>query len=185
MEGKTNQAQSSTLISCLSKSLILVAVAVVTFVAIRLTLQSTKIAGDSMEPSLHNGQYLLVSKVAYRFQPPARGDIVLLRSPQEPGKVLVKRIIGLPGEEIALQSGKVFLDGHPLDEPYVIYSGRDSYGPLELKEGQYFTLGDNRPLSNDSRLWGALSREDIVGKAWFSLWPFRYGGRLPGVSYGD
>ncbi len=185
MERKTKQARGSTLVGCLSKLLILLMVAMATFVTMRLTLQSTKISGDSMEPSLHDGQYLLVSKLAYRFRPPARGDIVLLRSPQEARKVLVKRIVGLPGEEITLKSGQVFINGHPLEEPYLLDPGRDSYGPLQLKEGHYFILGDNRLLSSDSRLWGPLSEEGIVGKAWLSLWPFRYGGRLPGVSYGD
>lgn len=174
----------ASLVTCLGKLLGLIALAIIIFITVRLTLQIMGVNGDSMEPSLHDGQYLLISKVAYRFHPPQRGDIVTLRSPWDSRRTLVKRVIALPGERVLIKAGHVFIDGHRLEEPYLLEQGDYSYGPLTIEEGEYFVLGDNRLVSTDSQVWGPLSKERIIGKAWFCLWPPRYGGQLPSVSYG-
>jgi signal peptidase I len=125
-----------------------------------------------MEPALRDGQYLLVNKLAYKFSHPRRGDIVVFPSPQDRRRVLIKRIVGLPGEEVAIVSGQVYINGVALDEPYILKANANgSWGPRVLGPNEYLVLGDNRDNSNDSRSFGPISEEDIIGKAWFSLWP--------------
>lgn len=153
--------------------------AVVLFVAVRFSLQNTRVEGHSMEPTLQDGQYLMVTKLAYRFGEPQRGDIVVFPSPQEPDRILIKRVVGLPGEEVSIRDGAVYLGATPLDEPYLdTQHGRTNWGPIQVPAGAYVLLGDNREHSNDSRSFGPVSRQDIVGRAWFSLWP-------PGATIGD
>ena len=126
------------------------------------------VEGDSMQPGLASGQHLLVDRLAYRFRPPARGDVVVLRDPGQPGLHCIKRIIGLPGEHIRMELGWVFIDGHALEEPY---SGGEvlSATPLPnqwlLDHGEYFVLGDRRQDSRDSRSFGPVQWSDIIGKA--------------------
>ena len=175
----------ASLAGCLGRGLALLGLGILVFVAVRFSFYGARVNGDSMEPSLHDGQYLLISKIAYYFHPPARGDIIVLWSPEEPDQALVKRVVGLPGEKVRLKGGRVFINGQRLPEPYVFYSGGGNYGPLTLKPGRYFVLGDNRPISSDSRSWGPVPMERIIGKAWLCLWPLRHSGLLPGVSYGD
>ncbi len=125
-----------------------------------------------MEPTLRDGQYLMVNKLAYRLGDPSRGDIVVFPSPQDGKRALIKRVIGLPGEEISIVAGEVYINGARLSEPYVVLShGMSSFGPLVLKAGEYLVMGDNRTNSNDSRNFGPVSEQALIGKAWFSLWP--------------
>jgi len=151
--------------------------AAILFVAVRLTLQNTRVDGHSMEPTLHDGQYLMVSKLAYRFGEPQRGDIIVFRSPQEDGKALIKRVVGLPGETVQIVDGQVIIDGVSLVEPYLTQSVGVSgnWGPRSLGAGEYLALGDNRNNSNDSRSFGPVTTSMIIGKAWFSIWPLSYG----------
>lgn len=136
------------------------------------------VRGSSMEPSLHNGQYLVASKISYRLGDPERGDIVVLLPPNGTGEDYIKRIIGLPGEHVEARDGAVWVNGYRLDEPYlhspIPYSGSWIVGPDE-----YFVLGDNRANSSDSHSWGMLPRENIVGKAWLCYWPPQYWGLIP------
>ena len=132
--------------------------------------------GDSMEPGLADGQRLLVDRLVYRFLPPARGDVVVLRDPAQPGVHCVKHIVGLPGEHVQMEMGCVFVGGRPLDEPYAM--GQEIAAtpfPRQwlLDRDEYFVLGDRRQGSRDSRAFGPLGLRDIVGKEWI-----RY--RLPG-----
>lgn len=133
------------------------------------------VRGSSMEPSLHNGQYLVVSKMSYRFREPQRGDIVVFTSPNGAGEGYIKRIIGLPGERVEIRDGAVWINGYRLDEPYlnaaIPYTGSWMLGPDE-----YFVLGDNRAHSSDSRVWGPLPRKNIIGKAWLCYWPPQHWG---------
>ncbi|NLT42177.1 MAG: signal peptidase I [Anaerolineae bacterium] len=146
--------------------------ALVLFVAVRTALQNTRVDGHSMEPTLRDGQYLMVNKLAYRLGAPGRGDIVVFPSPQEGGKALIKRVIGLPGEEIAVVSGQVYINGARLAEPYLaVNHGVSNFGPLVLQNGEYLVMGDNRTNSNDSRNFGPVHESALIGKAWFSLWP--------------
>ncbi len=129
-----------------------------------------------MEPTLHNGQYLMVNKLAYRFGDPSRGDIVVFPSPQDGERALIKRVVGLPGEEVAMIGGEVYINGARLDEPYVAPDHASvNWGPTVLSEHQYLVMGDNRNNSNDSRNFGPVTEATIIGKAWFSLWPPAYG----------
>jgi len=133
-----------------------------------------------MEPTLHHGQYLMVNKLAYKLGEPQRGYIVVFRSPQEPRKALIKRVVGLPGDEITIVSGQVYINGEPLEEPYVVLGhGSSNWGPRVIGYDEFLVLGDNRNNSNDSRHFGPIHKSTIIGKAWFSLWPPQYGIALP------
>jgi signal peptidase I len=140
--------------------------------------QATRVEGYSMEPTLYGHQRLIIEKVSYRFHRPSRGDIVVL---QVPGydKLLIKRVIGLPGETIEIKDGVVWIDGQPLDEPYVKGSMRGSYPPTVIPEGSIFVMGDNRNNSSDSRVFGPVSIEHIVGHAWMRYWPLQAFSLMP------
>ncbi len=138
--------------------------------------QATQVLGQSMEPNLHTSQRVIVEKVTYRlFHGPRRGDIVVLNMPEQPD-MLIKRVIGLPGETIELRDGQVYIDGKPLQEPWATNPGGGSYGPLTIPPLHVFVMGDNRGASNDSRSFGPVSVDVIVGRAWFSYWPLQYVG---------
>ena len=130
--------------------------------------------GASMEPDLAHGQYLLVNRLAYLFDAPRRGDLIVLRDPTQPAVNCIKRAIGLPEEHVQMQKGDVLVDGHPLDEPY-IEEHRLSHTPFPnqwlLDVDEYFVLGDHRQDSRDSRSFGPIRRGHIIGKAWFRYWP--------------
>lgn len=145
--------------------------ALILFVLLQATVQNTVVEGQSMEPNLEDGQRLLVSKLAYRLGEPVRGDIVVINSPRGTGEKLIKRIVGLPGETIELRNGRVYIDGRLLKEYYHPYVGKGYYPPTPIPGGHYFLLGDNRDSSGDSRIWGVVSKDLIVGRAWVSLWP--------------
>lgn len=150
--------------------------AVVLFVAVRAVVQNTRVEGHSMEPTLHDGQHVMVNKLIYDVAEPQRGDIVVLRSPEGGPKPLIKRVIGLPGEQVWLVDGVVFVNGQRLEETYLPERhGSETWGPYTLKADEYLVLGDNRDNSNDSRRFGPVQRSAIIGKAWFSLWPLQYG----------
>jgi len=129
-----------------------------------------QVRGSSMEPSLHDGQYLVISKLAYWLKPPERGDIMVFHPPNGISDDYIKRIVGLPGEQIRIQGGEVLVDGVPLEEPYVASQGGYS-GSWKLGNDQYFVLGDNRGNSSDSHMWGTLPEDNIIGKAWLCYWP--------------
>jgi signal peptidase I len=146
------------------------------------------VQGASMDPTFHDWHYLIIDRVAYDIGEPKRGDVIVFDLPQEGGRSLIKRIIGLPGETVVLQGGEVsiFNTEHPkglrLEEPYLDPNNLGGEGNMKitLEEGQYFVLGDNRKVSADSRLWGTLPREAIVGRALIRLYPFNTISILPG-----
>ncbi|MEM7534522.1 MAG: signal peptidase I [Chloroflexota bacterium] len=170
----------------------ILAIIVYTFLA-----QATVVYGQSMEPTLLQNQRLVVDKLSYRFQQPLRGDIIVIRLPGM-NEMLVKRVIGLPGEVVEIQDGSVYIDGQVLDEAQLFdvmtlpTDGENSdqttkvdpelYGtgmggilenlpPLTIETEHYFVMGDNRRNSNDSRTFGAVSREHVLGRVWFRYWP--------------
>jgi signal peptidase I len=151
--------------------------AVVIALIINLFLaQATQVLGQSMEPNLHSTQRVVVEKVTYRvFHGPRRGDIVVLALPEQ-SEMLIKRVVGLPGESIEVRNGKVYIDGKPLDEPWTVNPGGGSYGPHTIPPLHVFVMGDNRGASNDSRNFGPVAIEHVVGHAWFSYWPLEYVG---------
>jgi signal peptidase I len=133
--------------------------------------QATRVYGQSMEPNLHTDQRLIVEKVSYHIHPPRRGDVVVLKLPAEHSELLIKRVIGLPGEVIEIKDGHVYINGTSLDEPYLNQFTRGLVAPLQVPPLHVFVLGDNRGFSNDSRSFGMIGFEDVVGRAWFSYWP--------------
>ena len=144
--------------------------AVVLYFGINAVSVRVRVDGFSMNPTLQDGEYILINRLAYKLGDPVRGDIVVFRFPMDPNQDLIKRVIGLPGESITVQDGKVMINGIPLEEPYIaappIYN--DTW---VVPEGQLFVLGDNRNESKDSHEWGFLPLENVVGRAILIYWP--------------
>lgn len=161
--------------SSVRQFLIMIVMAVAVFFGLQFTVHSSIVLGTSMEPTLHNDQRLLMIQVAYNFSDPQRGDVIIFRPPYNPDALpLIKRIIGLPGEAVEIKGGKVYIkrgsESFQLDEPYIKQS--PSYScKADIPEGEYFVLGDNRNSSNDSHMGWTVPRENIIGKAWLSIWP--------------
>jgi signal peptidase I len=132
--------------------------------------QATIVYGQSMEPNLSERQRLIIDKFSYRLQPPSRNDIVVLDIPGM-DEMLVKRVIGLPGETIEIRDGVVFADGVPLPEPFPHELGYQNMDAITLSPLSYFVMGDNRDNSNDSRAFGPVKRETIIGRVWLRYWP--------------
>ncbi len=168
-------------------------------------VQAFKIPTGSMENNLLIGDHLLVNKFVFgpATNPVARtvlpvrdvrrGDVVVFKYPDQPDRDFIKRVIGLPGETLELRNKKVYIDGQPLDEPYVhflepasvgqepahevtSFDVRERYGPVTVPVGQYFVMGDNRDNSQDSRYWGFLPREYVKGRALMIYWSYESGG---------
>jgi signal peptidase I len=140
------------------------------FVVLNTTTGRFQVRGSSMELTLHDGQYLIVSKLIYWIHAPERGDVIVFHPPNDADDDYIKRIVGLPGERVEIQDGRVSVGGTLLEEPYVVNPGFYS-GAWDLGPEEYFVLGDNRRNSSDSHTWGMFPRENIVGKAWLCYWP--------------
>jgi len=151
--------------------------AVIIALVINLFLaQATQVLGQSMEPNLHTSQRVVVEKVTYRFfHGPRRGDIVILDLPEQ-SEMLIKRVVGLPGETIEVRSGEVYIEGEQIEEPWTVRLGGGNYGPKTIPPLHIFVMGDNRGASNDSRNFGPVHVDHVVGHAWFSYWPLDYVG---------
>ena len=133
--------------------------------------QATRVEGQSMEPNLHNNERLIIEKISYRFREPARGDIVVLK-PQQHGTVpLIKRVVGLPGETVEITQNQVYINGEPLQEDYLTEPTVGGMPAQIVPEAHLLVLGDNRNASNDSRSFGMIPYEDVIGRAWFRYWP--------------
>lgn len=144
--------------------------AVVLFLGINAVSARVRVDGFSMIPTLQDGEFVLVSKLNYQFGEPERGDIIVFHYPMDPQQELIKRVIGLPGDAIVVQNGKVSVNGQVLDEPYIAATPAYS-GDWMVPDGQLFVLGDNRNDSSDSHSWGFLPFEKVVGKAVVIYWP--------------
>jgi signal peptidase I len=129
-----------------------------------------QVEGTSMAPALHPGQLVVLNRAAYLFGAPRRGDLVVFRSPTGGSVPSIKRVIGLPGESVLVDAGRVFVNDAPLDEPYVTFGDDYSYPvdgvPARVPEGAYFVLGDNRQASADSHLGWFVPAADVLGQAW-------------------
>lgn len=162
------------------------AIALVVVLPIRLFVaQPFVVSGSSMEPTFHNGEYLIIDELSYHLGEPQRGDVVVFHYPKDPKKYFIKRIIGLPGETVHVRPGSVSVtaqDGTEtkLGEPYLVNLGNGEDEDVTVGEDEYFVMGDNRPASSDSRMWGLLPRENITGRAFLRLLPVTNMDILPG-----
>lgn len=166
------------------------------FIGIQFAVQTYQVEGASMRPTLTQGQYLLVNKLVYRhldlgggaegalndgefaqtnlifpFHPPERGEVVVFNFPYNPSRDFVKRIIGIPGDSVEIRAGRTFVNGKQINESYARLDDYDEMDALEVPANSFFVMGDNRMHSNDSRDWGTVPLENIVGRAWVRYWP--------------
>ena len=176
-----------------------VVLAAVVFMLLQVTVRNFKVDGSSMDPTLEDGQYLLVNRLVYlrveldrlakivpfwkagegvsrhAIHAPKRGEVIVFEfpdsNPNNPRKDFVKRVVGLPGETMRMFDGKVFVNEEVLDEPYLSQKDHSNASEITLGEGEYYVLGDNRAHSNDSRSWGAVPEANIRGKVWMVYWP--------------
>jgi signal peptidase I len=152
-----------------------VVLTVLMFLVIRLAVQNFNVDGMSMEPNLHNGELILVDRWSYFFRAPARGDIIVFVAPPQPDTDYVKRIIGLPGDVVTVHGTTVIVNGKTLDDAFVQPSREGnpfpSFTNLIVPPNTYFVLGDNRAGSSDSRAWGCVPRQNLIGRAALVYWP--------------
>lgn len=143
------------------------------------------VSGSSMFPTFHDKEYLIVDEISYRLSQPKRDDVVVFRYPNDKKKFFIKRIIGLPGETIEIKGNNITItnsehpDGLNLDQPYVENTSNNNMH-FELKNDEYFVMGDNRSGSSDSRFWGPVKKELLVGRAFLRLYPLNKISILPG-----
>ena len=153
-------------------------IALVIFLSVNLITARIRVEGISMEPSLHDGQFVVVNRLAYRWHDLKRGDIIVFHFPPDPNRRFIKRVIGLPGDVVSIHDGQVYVNGLSLTEPYLadepVYHGEWRLTPSEV-----FVLGDNRNNSSDSQNWGPLPADEIIGKAILVYWPLETLGLIP------
>jgi len=150
----------------------IVLIAVAVFALLRLTVQSYTVVMSSMEPNFQDGECIMVNKVCYRSSGPQRGDVVIFDPPFDSEYPFIKRVIGLPGETVEIEDGKVSINGTPLEEDeYIAAQPNYTMSAQEVPENEYFVLGDNRNNSNDSHNGWTVPWDNIIGKAWFTYWP--------------
>jgi len=158
---------------------LIISLAISCFIIIFL-YQPVKVEGTSMMPSLEDQERIFVNKFVYRIESIQRGDIIVFRYPRDPSKSFIKRVIGLAGDRIQIDAGRVYVNGTAIDEDYVPRSYEDerSYPEIVVPSDSYFVLGDHRSLSNDSRDFGPVGQTYIYGKAVFGYWPMDKMGRV-------
>jgi signal peptidase I len=162
-------------------------IAVIIVLPIRFFIaQPFIVSGASMEPTFHNGQYLIVDQLSYHMDDPLRGDVVIFKYPKDPSKYFIKRLIGVPGDTVSVNGNVITImndknpEGFVLNEPYVAHMSPNTTITEVLGPGEYFVMGDNRDNSSDSRVWGILQENLIVGRAFLRLFPFNEAGYMPG-----
>jgi signal peptidase I len=215
LDGSPNNISSGTVRVAIREMLETAVYILLVFVIVRSLVQNFKIEGSSMEPSLHSGQYILVNKlvyfhfdlnaplrllpgyddvspnVVYPFNMPERGDVVVFEYPRDPQKDFIKRVIGVPGDTVLIEDGKVYVNDTMLDESYLedeaytacTATAACSSGPVVVPADAIFVLGDNRTNSSDSREWNMLSLDRVIGEAWLLYYPLDDWGVLPDQSY--
>ncbi len=189
---------ASSLRVLLRESFETIILALLVFMALHLSIQNYRVEGPSMEPTLAQDEYLIVNKLfylrfdpegvagilpfyeaeqdedgGYLFQSPKRGEVVVFRSPRDADRDFVKRVIGLPGDTVWIENGTVHVNNFVLDEPYITRRDNTNMAPVEVEPGTLFVLGDNRGASNDSRSWGPVPAENLIGRAWVRFWPLQ------------
>ncbi len=166
----------------IAQTLILAAAA---FVVVYMFLfRPFEVKGESMYPNFHDSEYLITNLIGARLSDPKLGDVIVFKAPNEPEKDFIKRVIGIPGDTVSIQDGKIYLNNSLLDESKYLKSSVKTYGGSFLKEGEevivpegyFFVLGDNRSYSSDSREWGFVPKKNIIGNSIFVYWPLRNAG---------
>jgi len=172
--------------------------ALLVFLLVQAVFKNFKVEGSSMEPNIHDGQYLIVNRLVYStagpvdvlkratskmpalrrlldtlFHAPERGDVIVFIPPNNPQKDYIKRVIGLPGDKVEIRQGRVYVNDRPIIEPYIHTVPGISWGPAVVGPNELFVMGDNRANSSDSRAFGMLGLGNVIGKAWLSYWPPR------------
>jgi signal peptidase I len=194
--GSTYDAAGSGAVSAVREIVETLAIALLVFLLIQLVWRNFRVEGSSMEPSIHDGQFLLVERLVYSpgsparflhntigrsaaggklidsiFHAPQRGEIIVFIPPSNPQKDYIKRVIGIGGDKVEIRQGRVYVNDRPLTETYVLPGGSLSWGPAIVGKDELFVLGDNRGASTDSRVFGMLPMKNVIGKAWLSFWP--------------
>jgi len=152
-------------------TVITLVLALVIFLLLQATVQSFIVVEHCMEPGFQEGERLLVNKVVYHFHEPEMGDVIILHPPFDSKAVYIKRIIALPGDTVEVKMGAVYVNGSKLDEPYIKEPPSYNFPETQIPENEYFVLGDNRNNANDSHKGWTVPRQNIIGKAWLSIWP--------------
>ncbi|HTI12965.1 MAG TPA: signal peptidase I [Dictyobacter sp.] len=148
----------------------ILALTILIFIAVRFVIQSYHVDGQSMEPGLITNDYVMVNKLAYLSHGPERGDVIVFHYPLDTKQDYIKRVIGLPGDKIQVNNTQVIVNGHVLNEPYITTPYNQEANAWTVPPNEYFVLGDNRPVSLDSRSWGFVPRSYIIGKAVVVFW---------------
>lgn len=177
IDGQSEKKQKSALLEIMES----VAIAVLLAVVIRLFLfEPFIIPSESMYPTLQINDRIMVNKLSYHLGDPSRGDVIVFKYPMDPSRDFVKRLIAVGGETIEIRDNVLYINGAPLSEGYLppdlVMKG--DYGPVKVPEGTFFMMGDNRNSSDDSRSWGMMPEENIIGKAVFIYWPYNRIGLL-------
>lgn len=173
-------------------TIVIICLVIVVFVRHYL-IQPFFVNGKSMEPNFYDGEYLIVDEFSYRFfNDPARGDVIVFRYPNNPSQFYIKRVIGLPNEKVAIENDQVIIYNNQYPEGVIINESvylapeiltKSNGLTYELESDEYFVLGDNRNVSADSRFWGELDEDLIIGRAWIRAWPFDRFSVFEGVEY--
>jgi signal peptidase I len=184
--GKYNVRMTDSWKGLLKDLFTLVFLIVVVVIPIRLFVISPFIVdGASMHPTFENLDYLVIDEIVYTFKNPARGDVIVFRYPKNPSIFYIKRVIGLPGETVSINRGVVSIttssgETFALEEPYIVNEDATYTKQISLNSGEYYVMGDNRPNSSDSRVWGPLPEEDIIGRVDARLLPIQKSSFFPG-----
>jgi signal peptidase I len=139
--------------------------------ALAFFMRTPEVSGLSMAPRIASGEFVLINTISYRLHTPQRGDIIAFRHESPAPEVFIKRIIGLAGDKVAIDRGKVIVNGSALSEPYVRFADNRSFPEVTVPAGSLYVLGDNRVDSNDSRYWGFVAQDQVLGKAVAGIWP--------------
>jgi signal peptidase I len=181
-----NQPRTSAGSSFLREVAEVILLAVILYIGISFAVQTVHVEGLSMFATLDDNDYLIANKIDYRLHAPQRGDIIILRPPNNNSTDFIKRVIALPGERLLIRDGVVYINGHRLVEPYlpeawVVFNNWPATGSSNgtvIPPNQYFVMGDNRNKSQDSRYFGPIGRDRIDGRAWFRIWPLDHFGDI-------
>lgn len=173
------------LLKFIRDTITLVLIAVIIFIALQATVQTSVISGNCMEPNLHQGQRIVINKAAVYFDTWEldawkRGEVIVFQPPEDGNSIpFIKRVIGLPGETVEVKNGRVYINGQALTEPYTAEPPGYTMAAITVPADHYFVLGDNRNNANDSHTGWTVPGENILGKAWFTIWPLYFWGDTP------